>query len=777
MPQNPCDPSPCGPNTQCTVLSNGFSKCTCLPGYVESPNTIRGCIEPKNPCEPNPCGFGAICDSSRSPPCFCPEPTRGNPYKQCTTPSVTIELCKPGPCGRNADCYVVNNREQCFCKAGYVGDPYSECKEPPRSICEPNPCGSNAECVISPTGQSMCVCPEGMGGDPTSITGCRGYECQVDNDCSSNKACIGFKCQDPCPGACGKRANCKVEQHHPVCYCNNGLTGNPLTGCYPIDIFVPSTSPCQPSPCGVNTQCNVMNNRAVCSCLPDYLGDPQTGCHPECVINSDCPTSMSCINRKCINPCEGAVCGINAECRVVQHTPECVCINNFVGDASLQCTPISVTTNVTRDPCVPSPCGPQDVCSIGGNGIALCDPCFGANTIYNPRCRPECLSNSDCAFDKACIGQKCIDPCPGSCGHNAICTTYEHNPICSCPQGLYGNPFEHCSVSLVVPSKPETCDTVRCGSNAECKERDGALSCVCLPGYYGDALIGCRPECVLNTDCPSNKACMNFKCVDPCTGLCGSEAVCQTVNHAPVCYCPRGLSGDPFISCTPYYLPPDSSINPCEPSPCGPNSRCQVSNEGYAACSCLPGYRGSPPVCQPECVVNSECPQNKACLNNKCIDPCPGTCGLAARCEVLNHNPVCSCQPGYQGDPFISCSPVIPEKPEERKPENPCMPSPCGPNSICQIKQGHPVCSCVANYIGNPPYCRPECTLNSECPQNKACIQEKCQDPCVGSCGANAKCDVIAHSSYCSCLSGYEGDAFTGCTKTVERKQKINLNY
>lgn len=143
LPQNPCSPSPCGPNSknthvqlqriikikrklyfttaQCSILGNGFAKCTCLPGYIESPNTIRGCVEPKNPCEPNPCGPGAVCDSSRNPVCSCPEPLIGNPFRQCTAPVVTPELCQPGPCGRNADCYASNNREQCFCQQGYVG--------------------------------------------------------------------------------------------------------------------------------------------------------------------------------------------------------------------------------------------------------------------------------------------------------------------------------------------------------------------------------------------------------------------------------------------------------------------------------------------------------------------------------------------------------------------------------------------------------------------------------------------------------------------------------
>lgn len=95
--------------------------------------------------------------------------------------------------------------------------------------------------------------------------------------------------------------------------------------------------------------------------------------------------------------------------------------------------------------------------------------------------------------------------------------------------------------------------------------------------------------------------------------------------------------------------------NPCVPSPCGPNSRCLISPQGYATCSCMPGYSGSPPLCKPECVVSTECPLTLTCINQKCVDPCHGTCGVGANCYVINHNPICQCPPGHVGDPFSMC--------------------------------------------------------------------------------------------------------------------------
>ena len=99
------------------------------------------------------------------------------------------------------------------------------------------------------------------------------------------------------------------------------------------------------------------------------------------------------------------------------------------------------------------------------------------------------------------------------------------------------------------------------------------------------------------------------------------------------------------------------SANPCSPSPCGPNSQCRVVNE-QPVCSCVPGFLGSPPTCRPECTLSSDCPRDLACSNQKCINPCTGSCGIRTQCQVINHNPICSCLPGNTGDPFVQCYPI-----------------------------------------------------------------------------------------------------------------------
>lgn len=135
-----------------------------------------------------------------------------------------------------------------------------------------------------------------------------------------------------------------------------------------------------------------------------------------------------------------------------------------------------------------------------------------------------------------------------------------------------------------------------------------------------------------------------------------------------------GYVGDPFSSCYPkpidgksptriilgkvayssdlILVTPPVQSDPCNPSPCGPNSRCD-----NGVCTCLPEYQGDPyQGCRPECVFSSDCTRDKACIRNKCQDPCPGTCGQNAQCNVVNHIPMCSCPPGLTGNAFVQCS-------------------------------------------------------------------------------------------------------------------------
>lgn len=106
--------------------------------------------------------------------------------------------------------------------------------------------------------------------------------------------------------------------------------------------------------------------------------------------------------------------------------------------------------------------------------------------------------------------------------------------------------FNKCFDFIVTePPLTDPCALSPCGPNAVCDNGE----CKCLPEYIGNPYEACRPECILNSECPRDKTCLKNKCKDPCSGICGQNARCDVVNHIPTCSCPSGYVGDPFVNC------------------------------------------------------------------------------------------------------------------------------------------------------------------------------------------------------------------------------------
>lgn len=313
-------------------------------------------------------------------------------------------------------------------------------------------------------------------------------------------------------------------------------------------------------------------------------------CRPECTSNSECALHLACQNQKCQDPCPGS-CGYKALCKTVNHIPQCHCLEGYTGSPFSYChkTPsrffifFSNYKNINKNslatpstpvihyeqpiipqpevpatipnPCQPSPCGANAICS-NKNGVASCS-CLPEFIGSAPNCRPECISNSECASHLACINRKCQDPCPGLCGLNAECRTYNHVPNCICINGYTGDPYAGCQAPIVIKDIPQIhheltvpCIPNPCGSNARCIAENRASTCVCLPKYYGNPYLACRPECVINSDCPSHRACVQNKCIDPCPGTCGINTQCFVNNHIPHCQCLYNYVGNPYQICS-----------------------------------------------------------------------------------------------------------------------------------------------------------------------------------------------------------------------------------
>lgn len=152
-------------------------------------------------------------------------------------------------------------------------------------------------------------------------------------------------------------------------------------------------------------------------------------------------------------------------------------------------------------------------------------------------------------MSQICYRSKCKDPCPGLCGVNAICLTRNHVSSCICSDTYTGNPYNFCErIPLKIEHPPvlisnDECDS--CGVNAYCRRN----VCECLEGLYGNPKTICRPECVSNSECSQDKACINNKCSNPCVGVCGQNAICEVRNHFAICSCPQNMIGDALTKC------------------------------------------------------------------------------------------------------------------------------------------------------------------------------------------------------------------------------------
>ncbi len=96
-----------------------------------------------------------------------------------------------------------------------------------------------------------------------------------------------------------------------------------------------------------------------------------------------------------------------------------------------------------------------------------------------------------------------------------------------------------------------------------------------------------------------------------------------------------------------------------------------------------------------ECAASGDCADDEACIQNKCTNPCShDICGENTKCTIKKHNPRCSCQSGYEGDPFVTCKKSV--KVTE------CVENVCGKNADCKLVNDEPVCACQSGFEGNP---------------------------------------------------------------------------
>lgn len=273
-------------------------------------------------------------------------------------------------------------------------------------------------------------------------------------------------------------------------------------------------------------------------------------------------------------------------------------------------------------------------------------------------------------------------------------------------------------------------------------------------------------ECFSDLNCPSEKACIQGICSDPCSmrGACGENALCKTVLHRPRCSCPNCYVGRPNVECK-----PDPKCDQITTSP-----------------------RPADTTILSLCQSSADCPESLQCdRSGQCIDPCTNPtylCEENKKCETRRHKPVCVCKSGFVVNEYgeLTCAPDKRECSRDDecasnmacidlKCKNPCVttstvrPAPCPADKSCQVQDHKPICICMKD-------CSPSisiCLRDSGCPTGLACRNYQCINPCdFASCAANSPCFVEDHKPICKfCPPGFAADARNGCQKGNEKNK------
>lgn len=372
---------------KCRNDQNCLNDERCMRGICRTVCNVDSVCPQGQICENRICQIGCRNDLNCAPDQTCIN-------KMCKNPCDS-----PGQCGQCAGCLVVNHGVQCSCPNGFVGDGLTGCQLPAQRcnpLCECDETGTYCAQACSRTTDCTCsqVCTRGK---------CRAK-------CGANRSCpLGQLCErGACVAGCKTNNDCAMDQT-----CTKGQCSDPCT---------------DKQVCGSNALCTVTDHRLLCYCPDGYDGEPTKECVQfECQHDNDCESNKKCDKGKCRNPClEYGACGSNAQCRVVNHKPQCSCPPDFFGNPLTECQPL-------KGGCASNPCGINSRCSeVPGS--------------YECSCMEGCIGDAQ----KGCVCEDhLVNACHDQpCGLNAACRVLQHNEAqCYCPDEFpNGDPYVHCKI-------------------------------------------------------------------------------------------------------------------------------------------------------------------------------------------------------------------------------------------------------------------------------------------------------------------------------------------
>lgn len=180
--------------------------------------------------------------------------------------------------------------------------------------------------------------------------------------------------------------------------------------------------------------------------------------------------------------------------------------------------------------------------------------------------------------------------------------------------------------------------------------------------------------------------------------------------------------------------------DPCEPNPCGENTRCQavfIRGNPVISCDCLPNYKYPVGGDSSDGCVEDSSPSSVAI-------PVGGT---PAR---TRDEPRAIEDSGRRLQDGVRPAQLVPRVPLTKS----------------RVEKDHVD-------VDTPDLFPDECLIHEDCDQDKYCSPApalKCVNACtLPVCGDHALCSAALHRPVCACEDGYEGNPYDRCTKMPSR--------
>ncbi|GIY11142.1 hemicentin-2 [Caerostris darwini] len=491
---------------------------------------------------------------------------------------------------------------------------------------------------------------------------------------------------------------------------------------------------------------------------------------------------------------EGFTCGKNMECKDIEGTKKCDCIDDFVGDS---CD-------------VPNDCKEEIFQKCKGvNGTCTYDEsefsckCEGTKILHpeDNACREPCKDDNDCNHGGSCADNKFCKCKAGVFGDKC-------EKIFDCTEGKYKNCEESggectyddtketseckCLDNKKLDDVEHICKECNCGENGKCSFDKGEKKCQCDPGFLEE-----QGECKA-CDCGSKGQCSFVNSVKTCTCesgyiedkgickecVCGTNGQCTFKNGKKKCECDTGFYEDEET---------------CKDCKCGEKGKECTFKEGVKSCVCEEGYVDKQGTCAKPCTDDKECKYGGTCsnaVNSKKFCVCKqglegDQCDIIVDCNGKYKN--CTGEKGnceYDvGEEKAVCKCKDNKKLDDK--ENICKECICGANANqCSFESGKKICECKDGYsqkVGTCEECKcgengikcsfkgsvKTCDCEDGYGDKKGTCTEKCTDD--GGCENGGSCKGKDDNKFCECgdeLTGAKCEIVLKCTTGIYKNCK-----